>query len=332
MDLEEVTDMRIAKQPIGIGTLFAALAAAAPAQVPPAGGGQDPAPPAAPPVATPDAPPVAPAPAGPQGVTGSGVKSLAEKTPEEIAAEEKVCELPEAEIEEAITLALDRAGDAAAGEFPALAAERRKRAVLKLAEMPHPLTLEALKKLVNGKFDSDVRATAAFAIGHMKFARKDAAKFLVKRIDKDWDDSEVLIGIARGLGELQLVPDREEMHRYFKHKDDAVYVSMIVCIGQIKDVGSLPKLEEIFAQFGKVSTTGVSVRVDTGAAGTKDQQAAEARGRSMLQKAKVDRRDGAIEAVTRAVKDITGVEFEFADKFHEWLVEHEKELKIKVKK
>jgi len=288
------------------------------AGAPPQDPGADPAPPA-PPVATPD-------------VTGSGVKSLAEKTPEERAEEEKLTDQPETEVVGAIELARARAAGAVEGEFPALAAERRKRAVLKLAELPHPKTLEALQKLQSGPYDDDVRAAAAFALGHMKFAREAAAKFLVRRIDKDWDHPEVLIGIARGLGELQLVPDREEMHRFFKHPSDEVYVSMIVCLAQIKDVPSLPRLHQIFSQFGKISTQSVSVRVDTGTAGSGDQRAAESRGRSMQQKARPERRQGAIEAVTRAVKDITGIHFEFADKFHEWLKANEKQLKIKVGK
>ncbi len=290
--------------------------AGAPAQDP---GGDPAAPPAAPPVATPE-------------VTGSGVKSLAEKTPEELAEEEKLTELSEAEIVGAIELAKARAGGAVEGEFPALAAERRKRSVLKLAGMPHPKTLDALQKLQSGPYDDDVRAAAAFSLGHMKFAREAAAKFLARRIDKDWDHPEVLVGIARGLGELQLVPDREEMHRYFKHPSDEVYVSMIVCLAQIKDVPSLPRLHQIFSQFGKLSTQSVSVRVDTGTAGSGDQRAAESRGRAMQQKARPERRKGAIEAVTRAVKDITGIHFEFADKFHEWLKANEKQLKIKVAK
>lgn len=53
---------------------------------------------------------------------------------------------------------------------------------------------------------------------------------------------------------------------------------------------------------------------------------------SMQQKARPGRRQGAIEAVTRAVKDITGIHFGFADKFHEWLKANEKQLKIKVGK
>ncbi len=283
-----------------------------------------PAAPATAPAAAPDDPNAPP--------PGSGVKSLAEKTPEERAAEERPCDLPLEEIKAAIELAQARAAGTLDGDFPALAAERRKRAVLKLAEMPHPVTLDALQKIVTSKLDDDVRASAAFAIGRMKFAREAAAKFLVKRIEKDWDHSPVLIGIARGLGELQLVPDREEMHRYFRHKDDEVYVSMIVCLSQIKDVESLPRLHQIFSQFGKVSTHSVSVRVDTGTAGSGDQRAAEARGRAMQQKAKPERRKGAIEAVTRAVQDITGVHFEYADKFHEWLLENEKRLKIKVQR
>jgi hypothetical protein len=275
--------------------------------------------PAAPPVETPE-------------VTGSGVKSLAEKTPEELAEEEKLTELAEPEIVGAIELARARAGGAPEGEFPALAAERRKRAVLRLAELPHPKTFEALQKLQSGPYEDDVRAAAAFSIGHMKFAREAAAKFLVRRIDKDWDHPEVLVGIARGLGELQLVPDREEMHRFFRHPSDEVYVSMIVCLAQIKDVPSLPRLHQIFSQFGKMSTQSVSVRVDTGTAGSGDQRAAEARGRAMQQQARPERRKGAIEAVTRAVKDITGIHFEYADKFHEWLKANEKKLKIKIAK
>ena len=244
--------------------------------------------------------------------------------------DEKIVDMPEEELKEELDRVIRRVeGPLDRADFPALEAERRKKAVRNLGALPHPLTYKALQKILTGrKNESDVRGTAAETMGFMKFCREDAGKYLVTRIDKEWKDPTVLIGIARGLGILGVVPDRDKMYRYFKHNDDAVYVSMIECLGLTKDVQNLPKLAEIFAQFGRISTAGVSVRVDTGTAGPKDQQSAEARGRGMLKKARADRREGAQYAVTQAIYRITGEKFEFADKFQEWYAENAEKLGV----
>ena len=242
------------------------------------------------------------------------------------AEEEKITEVPVKDIEEQIKRTRARIDNKVKSDLPALDRERKRRAVTDLARIPHPKTAEALKKIVAGKYEEPVRAAAALTLGFMKFDRKNVAKFLVGRIDKDWKHPEVLIGVANGLGNLQEAPDLDKMYRYFKHKDDPVYVSMIDCLGQIGKVEYLYKLEEIFSQYGKISTAGVNVRVDTGAAGTRDQQQAEARGRGGMKKARADRREGALVATQNAIERITGERFEYQDKFADWLRENLEEL------
>lgn len=241
--------------------------------------------------------------------------------------EAKITERPESEVLEEIDSVLGRISRKGGSDFPALEKERKRRAVRDLGLLPHPKTVDALKKILgNKKNEAFVRGAAAEAMGHMKFDRKNVAKYLTGQIKKEWKEEDILIGIANALGGLGEIHDREEMYRYFNHASDKVYVSMIECLGALKDVQSLPKLGEIFATYGKVSTAGVNVRVDTGAAGTKDQREAERRGRSKMRKAKTNRRAGGVAAVTNAIEKITGEKFDYSDKFSEWLKENEKRL------
>jgi len=259
--------------------------------------------------------------------------SEAEKAAARRAEEEKISDAPLEEIQDAIKRMQSRIkGSIAKADFPALEKERRIRQVRGLAIYPHPQTLKAVEKVFVSRHDPSVRGAAAWTMGKMKFDRVKAAKRLCSRIKQEWKNDDVLIGIAAGLGELQQAPDRKLMYSYFNHPKDAVYVSMIDCLGAIGSKEDLPKLHSIFSQYAKKSVGGVAVRVDTGASGTKDQKNAEAKGRGMLKKAKVVRRQGALHATQQAVKKLTGQDFDYADELWDWMKEHEKELGVKLKK
>ncbi len=257
------------------------------------------------------------------------VQVLKEEDAAEIARrkeEEKQVEMPEADVKKEVDELVARALSGKDGDFPALAQERRRRAMRDVGRFPHTYTLKVLKDVVASKAEPQVRRAAAEALGDMKFDRRAVATWLIARIPQFWKDEQVLIGIAIALGELREPIDREKMYEFFKHNNDPVYVSMIQAIGAMKDRPSLPRLYAIFAQYGGKSTAGVNVRVDTGAAGNTDQQAAEARGRGQLKKASVDRREGALHAVKQAVFQITGRQFEYHDEFYDWLKENSKDL------
>ena len=260
-------------------------------------------------------------------------KAADKKAAEEAAAEEaKIIDLPEKEVKEQVDALVARAKSSGKEDFPALAKERKRRSMRQLGTLPHPYTLKVLKKqMTSKKLEGYVKQAAAEAMGDMKFAKDDVRKFLLGRISKEWKNKDALVGIANALGEIgiQSPKDRETSYEYFKHKEDDVYVSMISAYGATKDVQWLPKLYDIFSEYGKKSTAGVNVRVDTGAAGTKDQQAAASRGRGMLKKAKVNRRDGALHACKQAVFMITGQEFEYHDELYDWLKENGAKIGVK---
>ncbi|MEW6747092.1 MAG: HEAT repeat domain-containing protein [Planctomycetota bacterium] len=211
-------------------------------------------------------------------------------------------------------------------EFPALEKEWRRRFTRQLGDYPHPYTVKALQSLATTAQEPTIRAAAMEALGDMKFDAKKVATFLASRIAKEWKEPEVLIALAGAVGELGDHSQYEKLEELFDHSDDGVLCAAIAMFGTLKEIRALPTLQQLFQINAPRDTQGVSVRVDTGAPGNKDQMAAARKGKSMQRRARVVRREGAELALKKALEQITGVKFEAPSELNKWMNEHEAEL------
>jgi len=213
--------------------------------------------------------------------------------------------------------------------------EARQNAVYDLHDVPHPLVLKELSKVLRNK-DPRVRNVAALAVGGHGYDVAAAGKVLMQSFKKDYKTEEVLGSILRSVTELGFLGYWPDLEKGLKDKRNAVVIWSLGTLGENKDYRAIPILLEMFhvAMPKKVSWSTGEVKVDTGAAGTADADAAKAKfnsrygagGSKMKAKAKAKARNfderNFDDHLRKAVKQITGESFDTDFDFEDWYIEN----------
>lgn len=220
-------------------------------------------------------------------------------------------------------------------EFKTRDIEVKQNAVYNLHDVPHPLVLKELAKLLKNK-DARVRNVAALAVGGHGYDIQAAGKVLMDTFKRDYKTEQVVGSVLQAMQELKYMKYWPDLKKSMKDKRNAVVIWSLGVLGSNKDYRALPTLLDMYqvAMPKKVTWKTGEVKVDTGAAGDADQKAAEAKfnakyGRGgSKEKAKAKRKAKAFDErnfsdyLRKTVKAITGEDFDNAFDFEDWYVEN----------
>lgn len=211
-------------------------------------------------------------------------------------------------------------------EFPVLEIHFKKQQIQELGKLVHPYTAKKLRELFLKEKHPELQGLAAETLGKMRFERIKNTKFFLSVLDRYKGDDELFIaGCLRGLGHLGVEKAYEEIPRYFSHSSDTVYMAAVFAAGELGNNDAIRTLVEMYHM--NAGTKGVSVRVDTGAAGSADQMAAQRAGKSQ-QKKKRKNRQSALAAIRQALKALTGEDLKTAEEADAWFAANKERLDL----
>ena len=213
--------------------------------------------------------------------------------------------------------------------------EAKQNAIYDLHDVPHPLVLKELAKLLRNK-DPRIRNVAALAVGGHGYDVAAAGKILMRAFKKDYKTEEVLGSILLAMSEVGFLGYWPDLQKGLKDERNAVVIWSLGTLGENKDYRAIPVLLEMFhvAMPKKVTWKTGEVKVDTGAAGTADADAAKAAFNAKYgaggskAKAKARRQARAFDSrnfdthLRKTVKAITGEDFDNDLDFEDWYVEN----------
>jgi hypothetical protein len=202
-------------------------------------------------------------------------------------------------------------------------------AVIRLGKCVHEDVAKVLFKLLVRDPDPYVQMEAAKGLANQTPFAKDYVRKLARLMEDDDLDPMVLAQVIRTLGKFRYTRVWEEIADLVSHEKDVVTIACFDVLGEWKELRAwydILMFWEAYPTEGTWSTG--TVRVDTGAAGTKDARAAKAKwhakyGSRVKQRARPD----CVKALKAAVKEITGVELKSAEEFREWLDVNERKVK-----
>jgi hypothetical protein len=205
-------------------------------------------------------------------------------------------------------------------------------ALVELCTDPHPLIIQELAKVAKRERMPEVKDALFMLLGDMKPYVQPAGDVIKAHIRRHEDHAEILKSMARSIGRLGYAGAHDELLWLLDHNDQGVVTEAIRALGDVKDLLAIPKLYDLAEFEGKgFSWSTGEVKVDTGAAGTADQEAAEAAWKAKYGNV---RRRGAGQSVVKmwmrelrdALEKITGKKFKDMDEFKAWMEEHRKEI------
>lgn len=212
----------------------------------------------------------------------------------------------------------------------------------------HKDVLKRLKRIWLKERNVELQAAAAKGLGNqLPFPKKASAALMegLEKYDKyatreepEGDEelaqeleARALANAIKALAVHKVKPDKKGwkmLRGFIDHNHDEVAIAMLNWCGTTKEWRSLPVILEWFNFYPDgYSWAGGSVSVDTGAAGNRDANAAKAKWKAKYGSRARKARPKAHEAMRKALKDITGVEFEKADELKEWMKENKQLLK-----
>lgn len=242
-----------------------------------------------------------------------------------------------------VVLAHEQVSDEAAKEalakfsdaFKASETEAKQSAIFSLHDVPHPLVLKELEKLLKNK-DPDLRHVAALAVGGQKQDPKKAGDALMKAYGKDATSENVVASCFEAMAELKYMGYWPDIKPAFKDERNIVVMRLLDLLGTTQDWRAFPDLVELYRVVmpARVSWSTGEVKVDTGAAGNEDNEAAQAEFNKRYgaggskEKAKAKSKANAFDLrnfqpqIRACVKRITGKEFDNAFDVEEWWCEN----------
>jgi hypothetical protein len=227
-------------------------------------------------------------------------------------------------------------------EFKTRDIGRKMNALLSLAQVQHPDVVDVLAKKGLADKNPDVRDATAQLFGDMGYAAEQAGEYLKKSLKKNEKFPEVQVSIIRSIGKLKYTGAFEELKEAAKRLNETKYqwvtVEVVRTFGALDDPACLPFLLWMSEYGGHALkwSTGTVV-VDTGAAGDKDQRAAEAAWKAKYGHVKPKRPPAPIirtymQELQKTVKKLTGQEFKNATEFRKWLIANAEELGLDPRK
>jgi hypothetical protein len=222
-------------------------------------------------------------------------------------------------------------------DFAAKDLDQRLRALRTFGRWRHKDVLRELRRIFLKDEDLEIKAAAAEGLGFQTANAAESGRTLIDALEqwKDWatledpegdaevkneDEARVLIAAINAVGGVGHKDGWKTLKGFVDHRHDFVAAATMATCGKLKEYRALPLLLEWFNLYPDgYSWSGGSVRVDTGAAGGADQAAAEAKWRAKFGSMKKKARPNTVEAMIKALKDITGVEFEKPDQLKQWM-------------
>ena len=231
--------------------------------------------------------------------------------------------------------------------------DRKIRILRWIGHYRHPSVLKKLKKIVMTEKDAEIQAVAAEGFGNQISIAKDANKVVKAALQKfrkfgsredpktpeligrNNEEAQVLVRLLESLAKLYPYDTRRHKNDGFKdlikfidHNSDDVACAMFEYIGTTKEYRSLPRVLEWFNFYPDgYSWAGASAKVDTGTAGSADQKAAKAKalGKAGARRKKI--RPAAWQAMSDAVKELTGKEMKKPKELKDWMSDNKILLK-----
>ncbi len=214
----------------------------------------------------------------------------------------------------------------------------------------HNDVLKKLSKIYLKEKNLELQARAAEGLGNQLHNPKKASGYLMQGLEKfkkyasreDPTEEEetpqeleatVLATSFVSLAKLDVKPDKKGwkmIKKLIDHNHDEIAIAMLNWCGATKEWRSLPMILEWFNFYPDgYSWSGGSVKVDTGAAGNKDAKAAKAKFNAKYGGRAKKARPKAHAAMRKALKSITGLEFEKPEELKKWMKDNKVMLKRK---
>jgi len=212
----------------------------------------------------------------------------------------------------------------------------------------HKSVLKDLSKLYLKEKNPELQAVAAEGLGNQLHNPRKASSTLLQGIkkfegyasrkDPEGDDevaneneASVLSNSLRSLANLKVKPDKagwKLIKGLINHDHDEIAIAMLDWCGATVEYRSLKMILEWFNYYPDgYSWSGGSVSVDTGASGNKDAKAAKAKFSAKYGGRAKKARPKAHAAMKRALKSITGEDFEKPKQLKQWMDENKLLLK-----
>ena len=209
----------------------------------------------------------------------------------------------------------------------------------------HKDVAKALEKIWLHEKNLELVAVAGEGLGYQVSTPKRAGKALFKgliknkklagkspvtdeeRMQEDLEASVLVNGI-KSIGKLGFKADWKKMRGFIDHNNDDVAIAMIDLCATQKEYRAMPIIYEWFGHYPDgVSWSGGSVKVDTGAAGNKDRNAAKAKFKAKYGGRAKKARPDAFAAMVSCVKVLTGQEIKKREELKAWMDENKVFLK-----
>ncbi len=210
----------------------------------------------------------------------------------------------------------------------------------------HKEVLKELKRVLVKEPDLELKAVAAEGLGQQLCFAAEAGRTLAGFLTANdaWArvpdpqspeaqqrvayEARVLVACWGSVGALGWKDAWKEWKGYIDHEHDDVASAAITAFGRLQEYRALPSLLEWFNIYPDgVTWEGGSVRVDTGAAGDKDEKAAQAAWKAKYGGRAKKARPAVVDALLRAVRDITGQEFTKPAQLKQWMDDNKVLLK-----
>lgn len=215
----------------------------------------------------------------------------------------------------------------------------RDVAMRALAAVQHPIVTDRLSKLLKDK-DADIRTLAAMHLGEQKKLAGYAGRELVVALQRNSTDVVFVMFCLDAIQSLEYRGAVEVFRTLLKHKDEGLRKHALALIGEMKDVRLLDDVYQLMVDLKidkGMKWEGGEVKVDTGAAGTADQEAAERLYKEKYGQSAAKGKSGGRSmrdlkpTLLEAMKGLTGQEFITAAQAREWVDAHRDELEAKKK-
>ncbi len=214
-----------------------------------------------------------------------------------------------------------------------------------LGRYRHKSVVKKLKKIWLKETDLELVSMAAIGLGNQASHPKDASKLLMQglaqykklagkapedaaqRAQEDLEAS-VLVNAIEGIGKLDYRGDWKKLKGFIDHNSDDVAIAIINYFGKMKEYKALPVIYLWFEHYPDgLSWSGGSVKVDTGASGNKDANAAKAKWKAKYGSRAKKARPNAFRAMLECVQKLTGEKMQKREELKIWMDENKKLLK-----
>jgi len=219
-------------------------------------------------------------------------------------------------------------------DFDTVDIDFKLQALKRYSKCVHKNVTKDLLRLVARDKDVHVRAQAAKGIMYQVPFTKSIGPRVRKMLENDKEEPKVLAALVYSIGVLKYTKAWEEIGDLIAHENDDVVIACFWTLGEWKDLRVHREIQnfwDMYPEEGKFATG--TVKVDTGAAGTADADAAKAKWKAKYgNAAKLRPRPKCVKALKEAVAKMTGKKIEKPDAWREWCKDNKRLIKRAARK